>query len=62
MADLDLADVMAGVHAIERASARGWHSLLDLVAAADDDQLDRIVTAATGLADAAREIDGRRHG
>jgi len=52
--EADLADIMLAVH--------GWDSLLDLVSRADDHQLDRIITAALDLVDAAREIDGWRHG
>jgi len=36
--------------------------LLGLVSRADDHQLDRIITAALDLVDAAREIDGWRNG
>jgi hypothetical protein len=62
VADLDLADIMRAVLHVEYASSRSWCALLDLIGAADDDQLDRIINAANDLAAAALEVDGRSNG
>ena len=60
--EIVLADVMAGVLSVENQVSGGWSLLIDMVAHADDDQLDRIIAAADALADAAREVQGLRRG
>ena len=60
--EIVLANVMTGVLSVENQVSGGWELLIDMVAHADDDQLDRIVTAADALAGASREVQGRRCG
>jgi len=60
--EIVLANVMTGMLSVETQVSGGWVLLIDMVAHADDDQLDRIITAADALADAAREVQGCRRG